>query len=233
LPPKPKIELSLTESGTHRDGYTHTCGTTIHHEDSAQVCLEGQKHKITKTLPYSSMVVNLTILIHMKYVVDDPIKDTPTRHVFRSKHENTLCRKTAESFLNRTHTTFEYALLRNLSPTINSIGSLSKKLKNVNLTHSTDRARCGSFNLTTNYVLSYVLDNRNINTAFETYLFRFEYFETKNFSFLHTFRANSKEFPNSDSVVVLAVVIDILFNKKIKVITNFQRIGKRIFGAIS
>jgi hypothetical protein len=35
---KTKIELSIAESGAHRDGYTHTYGTTIHHEDSAQIC---------------------------------------------------------------------------------------------------------------------------------------------------------------------------------------------------
>jgi hypothetical protein len=68
----------------------------------------GQKHKITRSLPDDPMVVNLTIFIHIVNVVDDPIKATPTRHVFWNKHENTLCRKTADSFLNKTHTIFEY-----------------------------------------------------------------------------------------------------------------------------
>jgi hypothetical protein len=38
FPPKPKNELSITESGARRDSCTHTWGTTIHHEDSVQIC---------------------------------------------------------------------------------------------------------------------------------------------------------------------------------------------------
>jgi hypothetical protein len=48
-------------------------------------------------------------LIHVIYLVDDPIKAMRTRHVFWNKHENTHYRKTADSFLNGTDTTFENA----------------------------------------------------------------------------------------------------------------------------
>jgi hypothetical protein len=47
------------------------------------------------------------------------------------------------------------------------------------LTHSIDRARGVTSNLTMNNVVKYLLDNRNINLAYETNTFRFEYRETK------------------------------------------------------
>jgi hypothetical protein len=80
--------------------------------------VNSQKHKITKSLPEGSMVVNLTFLTYLVHVVDDPIKAIPTRHIFWHKHENTQCRKTADSFLNGTQTTFKYTSLRNYSPKI-------------------------------------------------------------------------------------------------------------------
>jgi hypothetical protein len=61
--------------------------------------------KFLKSLPDDTMVVKLTLLNRMEYVVDDPIKLLCTIHVFWNKHENTLCRKTADSFLNGTITT--------------------------------------------------------------------------------------------------------------------------------
>jgi hypothetical protein len=112
FPPKTKNHLILTESGVHRYGYRHAYRTTIHHEDCENMLLlgvKGQKHKISKTLPDDPMVVILTLLMYLVHVVDDPIKAMRTRHVFWNKHENTHCRKTADSFLNGINTTFEDA----------------------------------------------------------------------------------------------------------------------------
>jgi hypothetical protein len=81
--------------------------------------VNGQKHKISISLPDDPMVVNLTVLNHLVNVVDDPIKAMRTRHIFWNKHKNTMSRKTADSFLNGTHTTFEHTSLRNYSPKIN------------------------------------------------------------------------------------------------------------------
>ena len=175
------------------------------HDSSRRFCanmllhgVNDQKHKISRSLPDDPMVVNLTFLTYLVHVVDDPIKAIPTRHIFWHKHENTQCRKSSDSFLNGTHTTCEHTSLRNYSPKINKIGSLSKKLKNVILTHSSDRARCDSSNLMMNYVETYIRDNRNVNPANETHIFRFEFSETKKSHLSLTSWTNSDEFPQQD-----------------------------------
>jgi hypothetical protein len=100
------------------------------------------------------------------------------------------------------------------------------------LTHSNDRARDGSSNLTMSNAETYILDNRNINRAYETNTYRFEYCETKNHTCSSYLEQKATKFLNSSSAIVLADTMDILFHQKSKVSVNFQRIEKRNFGAI-
>jgi hypothetical protein len=194
--------------------------------------VKGQKHKISISLRDDPIVVNLTLLIHIVNVPDDPINLICTRHVFWNKHENTLCRKTADSFLSGTNTTLQYTQQRNLSPKIKLIEQLSKKLKNVVLTHSTAHGQDGSFNLMMNNVVTYIRDNRNVNPAYKTHTFRFEFSETKKSHLSLTSQQIAMSFLNSNSAIVLAAVMDKLFNQNLKGIVNFQRIEKRNFGVI-
>jgi hypothetical protein len=118
------------------------------------------------------------------------------------------------------------------TPKNKQIGPLSKKLKVVNFMHSTDRVRDGSFNLMMNNVESYIKDNRNTNSAFETNIFQLEYCNAKIFTCSSHLEQIAMSFLNNNSAIILAVVMDKLFHQNIKGSTNFQRIEKRNFGVI-